>query len=324
MSVLVYTENWEGKFKKLSFELVSYAYAIAKQASTELIAISIGQVAEDELQKLSQYGASKILKVHSPLLNHLDSGAYAKVIASAASQYEASIIVFSNNNAGKGIAPRVAVRMKAGLASGTTALPEKLSPLKVKKFAFTGKSIAYQEIRSENKIICLAQNSFEIIENPQAFALVDFDGGIANEDVKTTVESVDKVTDKLLLSDAEIVVSGGRGMKAPENWGPLEELAEILGAATACSRPVSDEGWRGHEEHVGQTGKLISPNLYFALGISGAIQHLAGVSSSKVIVAVNTDPTEPIFEAADYGIEGDLKDVLPKMVEEARKFKANM
>lgn len=323
MSVLVYTENWDGKFKKLSFELVSYANAIAQKASTDVVAVSIGQVADDELEKLAQYGASKVLKVENAALKALDNGAYAKVIAEAAGANGANVVVFANNNTGKAVAPRVAVKLKAGLASGVTALPEELSPMKLKKNVFNGKSIGYQVINSENKVISLAQNSFELVENPQAFAVEAFDGGVSEADVKTKVESVDKVTDKLLLSDAEVVVSGGRGMKSPDNWGPLEELAETLGAATACSRPVSDEGWRGHDEHVGQTGKIIAPNLYFALGISGAIQHLAGVSSSKVIVAVNTDPEAPIFEAADYGIVGDLKEVLPKIANEAKAFKAN-
>lgn len=323
MSVLVYTENWDGKFKKSSFELVSYAYAIAQKASTDVVALSIGQVADDELEKLAQYGAAKILKAENTALSTQDSGAYAKVVSEAATVSGANILVFANNNTGKAVAPRVAVRMKAGLASGVTALPDDVSPMKLKKNVFNGKSIGYQVINSENKVISLAQNSFEINENPQAFLAEVLEAGVSEADVKTSVESVDKVSDKLLLSDAEVVVSGGRGMKSPDNWAPLEELATILGAATACSRPVSDEGWRGHEEHVGQTGKVIAPNLYFALGISGAIQHLAGVSSSKVIVAVNTDPEAPMFEAADYGIVGDLKEVLPKMVEEARNFKAN-
>lgn len=323
MSVLVYTENWDGKFKKLSFELVSYAYAIAQKASTDVVAMSIGQVADDELEKLAQYGASKILKVENDALKNLDNAAYTKVITAAAEAQNANMIVFAHNNTGKAVAPRVAVKLKAGLASAVISLPNEIAPMKIKKNIFNGKSMGYQVINSENKIITLAQNSFEIVENPQSFSSEAFDGGLSETDVKTKVTSVNKVTDKLLLTDAEVVVSGGRGMKSPDNWGPLEELAETLGAATACSRPVSDEGWRSHEEHVGQTGKIIAPNLYIALGISGAIQHLAGVSSSKVIVAVNTDPEAPVFEAADYGIEGDLKEVLPKLVEEAKAFKAN-
>lgn len=323
MSVLVYTENWDGKFKKSSFELVSYAYAAAQELGSECIAISIGKVSDEELKKLAQYGAAKILNAHADAFNTLDSAAYAKAVATAAESNNATLVVMANNNNGKGIAPRVAVRLKAGIASGVNALPKSMSPFLVHKNVFNGKSAGIQQINSHCKILTLAQNSYEINENPLDAQIEAFDAGVTAEDVKTKVQSVDKVTDKLLLTDAEVVVSGGRGMKSADNWAPLEELATVLGAATACSRPVSDEGWRGHEEHVGQTGKIIAPNLYFALGISGAIQHLAGVSSSKVIVAVNTDPEAPIFEAADYGIVGDLKEVLPKMVEEAKSFKAS-
>lgn len=324
MSVLVYTENWDGKFKKSSFELVSYAFALAAEANTNVVALSIGKVDDSELQKLAQYGAAQILKAEDGHLAQLDNQAYAKVIAEAAKKTDSHLVIIANNNTGKAVAPRVAVRMKAGLASGVNALPVEMSPLKIRKNVFNGKAIGYQVLNSNLNVITLAQNSFEVKENPQAFAAESFDGGVSDADVKTKVMSVNKVTDKLLLTDAEIVVSGGRGMKSPDNWPPLEELASVLGAATACSRPVSDEHWRSHEEHVGQTGKIIAPNLYFALGISGAIQHLAGVSSSKVIVAVNTDKEAPIFEAADYGIIGDLKEVLPRMVEEAKKFKASL
>jgi len=321
MSVLVYTENWDGKFKKSSFELVSYAHAMSEQSGGETIALTIGEVASDELEKLAQYGATKVLSVVGDAYKHMDSALYAQAVAAAAQANNCQIVLMANNNEGKGIAPRVAVKLKAGLVSGATALPQSFDPFVVRKNVFNGKAIGYQQINSENKVVTLAQNSFEIKETPVSFVSETFDAGAAES--KTNVSSVDKVTDKLLLTDAEIVVSGGRGMKSADNWAPLEELAEVLGAATACSRPVSDEGWRSHEEHVGQTGKIIAPDLYFALGISGAIQHIAGVSSSKVIVAVNTDPEAPVFEAADYGIVGDLKVVLPKMVEEAKAFKAN-
>lgn len=321
MSVLVYTENWEGKFKKSSFELVSYAHAMAEQNGGEAIAISIGNVANDELEKLAQYGAKKVLAVSGDAFNNLDSAAFAKAIANAAEANSCNIVLMANNNTGKGIAPRVAVKMKAGLGSGINALPQSYEPFAIRKNIFNGKAIGFQQINSTNKVLTLAQNSFEVKETAVAFQTEAFDTGAI--EAKTTVQSADKVTDKLLLGDAEIVVSGGRGMKSGDNWAPLVELAEVLGAATACSRPVSDEGWRGHEEHVGQTGKIIAPNLYFALGISGAIQHIAGVSSSKVIVAVNTDPEAPVFETADYGIVGDLKEVLPRMLEEAKAFKAN-
>ena len=320
MSVLVYTENWDGKFKKSSFELVSYAHSIAEQNGGQAIAISIGNVDNSELEKLALYGATKVLTISGDAFNSMDSSAFAQAIAGAAQANDCKIVIMGNNNTGKGIAPRVAVRLKAGLASGVTALPKSYEPLVIRKNVFNGKAIGYQQINSDFKVITLAQNSYQINEAAQAFQAEAFD---VNAENKTQVQSVDKVTDKLLLSDAEIVVSGGRGMKSGDNWAPLEELAQVLGAATACSRPVSDEGWRGHEEHVGQTGKIIAPDLYFALGISGAIQHIAGVSSSKVIVAVNTDVEAPVFESADYGIVGDLKDVLPRMVEEAKKFKAN-
>ena len=320
MSVLVYTENWDGKFKKSSFELVSYAHSIAEQNGGQAIAVSIGNVDNSELEKLALYGATKVLTISGDAFNSMDSSAFAQSIAGAAQANDCKIVIMGNNNAGKGIAPRVAVRLKAGLASGVTALPKSYDPLVIRKNVFNGKAIGYQQINSDFKVITLAQNSYKVNEAAQAFQVKAFD---VNAENKTQVQSVDKVTDKLLLSDAEIVVSGGRGMKSGDNWAPLEELAQVLGAATACSRPVSDEGWRGHEEHVGQTGKIIAPDLYFALGISGAIQHIAGVSSSKVIVAVNTDVEAPVFESADYGIVGDLKDVLPRMVEEAKKFKAN-
>lgn len=324
MSILVYLENWDGKFKKSSFELVSYAKAMANKSDGEVIALSIGDVAENELQEISKYGACKVLSAQGDLYKTVDNAVYSKTISAAAKSKNCSIVVMGNNNTGKGLAPRVAVRLKAGLVSGATALPTSLNPFQVQKNVFSGKAHGVQQVNTENKVITLAQNSYMLLENELPFAHEVFDAGIGAEELKTKVMSVDKVTDKLLLNDADIVVSAGRGMKAAENWGPVEELAQVLGAATACSRPVSDEGWRGHEEHVGQTGKVIAPNLYFAFGISGAIQHLAGVSSSKVIVAVNTDAEAPIFGAADYGIIGDLKEVLPKLVEAAKSFKASM
>lgn len=323
MSVLVYVENWDGKFKKSSFELVSYAFAIAQQNGQQAMALSIGNVPQEELEKLSLYGASKVVTISGDPFNQLDSASYAKAISKVAEANNSTLVIMAHNNTGKGLAPRVTVRMNAGLASGVTALPLSLNPFILRKNVFNGKAYGQLEIKSDHKVLTLSQNSFEIIENNQEYQSETFDTGIQMEEFKTKVLSVDKETDKLLLGDAEIVVSAGRGMKGPENWGPVEELAQVLGAATACSRPVSDEGWRGHEEHVGQTGKVIAPNLYFALGISGAIQHLAGVSSSKVIVAVNTDAEAPMFGAADYGIIGDLKDVLPKLVEEAKAFKAS-
>lgn len=323
MSVLVYTENWDGKFKKLSFELVSYASKVAELMSTSAIAVSIGNVSEDELLKLGNYGAAKVISVNNPALKTLDSRAYARAISEVAVKTDASVVVIANNNQGKSLAPRISVRLKAGVGAGVSGLPVSLDPFTVVKRVFSGNAFASLQIKSDIRIITLAQNSFELIETSNNASVeslsVDLDGSVIN----TEVIDVQKQEGKLLLTDAEVVVSGGRGMKSPDNWGPLEELAGLLGAATACSRPVSDEGWRPHEEHTGQTGKIIAPNLYIAIGISGATQHIAGVSSSKYIVAVNSDKDAPIFEAAQYGIVGDAQKVLPKLVEAVRAAKSN-
>ncbi|MBN1184699.1 MAG: electron transfer flavoprotein subunit alpha/FixB family protein [Bacteroidales bacterium] len=312
MSVLVYTENWDGKFKKLSYELVSYASKIAEMMGSTTTAISIGNVSNDELAKLGNYGANKVLTVSGESLKTLDNQVYASIITQAAKKEGAKVVILSNNNTGKAVAPRISVKLKAGLIPGATKLPSSVSPLTVIKKVFSGKAFANVSVKSDCAVITLSQNSFEVIEksgsaNVEAFVA---EMGV----VKTIVKETDKQTGKILLTDAEIVISGGRGMKSPDNWGSIEELAEVLGAATACSRPVSDEGWRPHGEHTGQTGKIIAPNLYIAAGISGAIQHLAGVSSSKCIVAINTDKEAPIFEAADYGIVGDALKVLPELV----------
>jgi len=229
-------------------------------------------------------------------------------------------MLFANNNSGKALAPRVAVRLKAGLATGLVRLPVSYDPFMVYKKVFSGKAFANQIITTQNRVLTLAQNSFELIENPVNISVVDY-APTTDLQPKTKIIDTHKQSGQVILTDAEIVVSGGRGMRSGDNWAPLVELAEILGAATACSRPVSDEGWRPHSEHTGQTGKIIAPNLYFAFGISGAIQHLAGISSSKCIVAVNTDPDAPIFEAANYGIVGDALKVLPELVEEVRKVR---
>jgi electron transfer flavoprotein alpha subunit len=322
MSVLVYTENWDGRFKKLSFELVSYASSVAGMLGTNVTAISIGKVEGDEFKKLGGYGASKIINIRNEVLGCLDNQAYTEAIASVAEKEQASLLVISNNNTGKAIAPRLSVRLKAGLVSGATGLPVSTNPFIVRKKVFSGKAFARIEIKSPVKILTLSQNSYELIPKENDAVIEPFDFILPAGVVKTVVSKVEKQMGKVILTDADIVVSGGRGMKAPGNWGPLEELAGILGAAMACSRPVSDEGWRPHEEHTGQTGKIIAPNLYLAFGISGAIQHLAGVSSSKFIVAVNTDKDAPIFEAANYGIVGDAHKILPELVKEIKSVKA--
>jgi len=321
MSVLVYTENWDGKFKKLSNELVSYASGVAGMIGGNVTALSIGNVDQDELSKLGAYGASTILSV-AGAPEGLDNQVHTAIIAAAMEKTGAKVVVLAQNNTGKAIAPRLSVRMKAGLASGVTALPESVDPLVITKKVFSGKAFAKVKILTDSAVLTLAQNSYEIVETGGSATVEAFDAGVDVAGAKTTIKDVQKQTGKLLLSDADVVVSGGRGLKSGDNWGPVEELAEVLGGATACSRPVSDEGWRPHEEHTGQTGKIIAPNLYFAFGISGAIQHLAGVSSSKCIVAVNTDKDAPIFEAADYGIVGDALKVLPELINEIKAAKA--
>ncbi len=315
MSVLVYTENWEGKFKKKTFELVSYAKAIADKIGSEVTALSIGEVNDEELQKLGQYGASKVKHLESGI-DTLDNKLFADAIAKEAEN--SSVIVFSDNFTGKALAPRVSARLKAGYVAGVGALPESFGPFVVKSKVFSGKAFGKVKINSEKKILALQTNSFDIVENPTE---VSIEKGSLEGEATTKLKDVNKVTDKIILTDAEIIVSGGRGMKSPDNWGGIEELASSLGAATGCSRPVSDDGWRPHEEHVGQTGKVVAPNVYFAFGISGAIQHIAGISGSKYIVAVNKDDEAPIFNVADFGIVGDVKEVIPKMVEAVKARK---
>jgi len=321
MSVLVYTQNWDGQFKKSSYELVSYAAKVAEMIGSTVTALSIGAVNESELKKLGTYGAAKILSVNNEFCKILDNQVYASIISQVAIKENATVIVISNNNEGKAIAPRLSVRLKAGIGSGVSKLPVSLNPFTVYKRTYSGNAYANVVINTEIKILTLAQNSFEVIEKPINASIENFNVSVEASLLKTEVKDVQKQTGKILLTDADIVVSGGRGMKSPDNWAPLVELAGLLNAATACSRPVSDEGWRPHEEHTGQTGKIIAPNLYIAVGISGATQHLAGISSSKYIVAINSDKDAPIFEAAQYGIIGDASKVLPKLVEAVKEIK---
>ncbi|MEI7498838.1 MAG: electron transfer flavoprotein subunit alpha/FixB family protein [Bacteroidota bacterium] len=321
MSVLIFVENWDGKFKKLSFELVSYGARLAEMLNTDVVALSIGNVENTELEKLGKHGASRIISVVNDNTNIFDCQVFTSIIASFAKQEEAKVVVLSNNNTGKAIAPRLSVKLEAGLGSGVSRLPLSTNPFIVYKKVFSGNAFSNLIIKTDIKILTLAQNSFEVIETANNAVIKVVAIELESSSVKTKVNDVQKQIGKILLNDADVVVSGGRGMKSADNWGPIVELAELLGAATACSRPVSDEGWRPHEEHTGQTGKIIAPNLYFAIGISGATQHLAGVSSSKVIVAINTDKDAPIFSAAQYGIVGDASKVLPKLVEAVKELK---
>jgi electron transfer flavoprotein alpha subunit len=289
--------------------------------NTTVTAVSIGRVDEGELSRLGNYGANKIINVNNEQLAVLDSQAYASVISEISGKENASVIVISNNNTGKAIAPRISVRLKAGVGSGVSRLPLNLNPFTIYKRAYSGNAFAHLVIKSDIKILTLAQNSFDLIETPVNATIENLNPIVDGSLLKTVVKNVQKQSGKILLTDADIVVSGGRGMKSPDNWPPLIELATLLGGATACSRPVSDEGWRPHEEHTGQTGKIIAPNLYIAVGISGATQHLAGISSSKYIVAINSDKDAPIFEAAQYGIVGDAMKVLPKLVEAVKELR---
>ncbi|MEJ2880855.1 electron transfer flavoprotein subunit alpha/FixB family protein [Pedobacter sp. GR22-6] len=322
MSVLVYVEQVEGKFKKSVFEAVSYAKAIADQQNTNLTAISIGDVAETELKALGTYGASKVLTVSNDQLKNFVNQAFASVIAEAAGKEQAEVVVLSNSFSGKGLAPRIAVKLKAGLVDGAVELPKtEGGKFAVKKTAFSGKAFAITELSSTNKVIALNPNAFGVKESATEASIESFNPEVKSTDLSAIVKEIVRATNKVSLPDAELVVSAGRGLKGPENWGMIEELANLLGAATACSKPVSDADWRPHSEHVGQTGIAISPNLYIAIGISGAIQHLAGVSSSKVIVVINKDPEAPFFKVADYGIVGDAFEVVPKLIEALKAHK---
>ena len=317
MSILVYTESENGKFKKAALEVVSYAKAIADQMGTSVTAVAVNA---DNLESLGNYGASKVLSIKNDALSQFNAKAYASVIAQAAKQEDSKVVVVSSSANSKYLAPLLAVDLDAGYVSNVVAVPTSVSPFIVKRSAFTNKAFANTEITTDVKIVGLSNNSFGLVESGDSASVTDFSATIPDSGVN--VESVDRATDKVSIADAEVVVSGGRGLKGPENWGMIEELADVLGAATACSKPVSDLGWRPHSEHVGQTGKPVASNLYIAVGISGAIQHLAGINSSKVKVVINTDPEEPFFKAADYGVVGDAFEVVPKLIEKLKAFKA--
>lgn len=317
MSVLVFIDHIDGHIKKASLEAASYGAKIAEQTGDTAEAVVLGNPAD--LATLGKQGIKKVHQVQNDALGAIDSQVYTKVIAQVAEQTGARIIVFSNNSTGKSIAPRLAVRLKAGLVSGAVALPETGNGFVVRKNVFSGKAFAKVSVISDIKVIALNANAFTITEGEGTAEVVPFNATVEPSRIKV-VDST-KTSGKVALTEADIVVSAGRGMKGPENWGMVEDLADSLGAALACSRPVADAHWRPHNEHVGQTGIAIAPNLYIAIGISGAIQHLAGVNRSKVIVVVNKDPEAPFFKAADYGIVGDAFEVLPKMIDAVKKVK---
>ena len=320
MSVLIFLDEADGHIKKSSFEAASYGVKLAETLSTTAEGIVLGNV-NDDLAALGKYGLKKIHAVKNEALNNFDDEVFTHIIAEAAKNTDAKVIIFSNNFNGKAIAPRLSVRLKAGLVSGAVALPETSNGFVVKKSVFSGKAFANVSIKTEIKIISLNANSYKVTEGEGSAEIVELNVEIPQSKVK--IKEVKKVEGEIPLAEAEIVVSGGRGLKGPENWAIVTDLAKALGAATACSRPVSDSDWRPHHEHVGQTGLTIAPNLYIAIGISGAIQHLAGISSSKVIVAINKDPEAPIFKVADYGIVGDAFVVVPELIAAVKEYKAS-
>lgn len=318
-SVLIFIDQSEGHIKKASYEALSYGVAVAKQLGCNAEAVVLGTVSE-ELPSMGKYGISKVYTINDAQLNQLDAQVYCNVLAQVAESTGADVLIFSYNLSGKAIAPRLSVRLKAGLAAGAVSLPDLSSGFVLKRNVFSGKAKASVNITSDKKIIAIAPNSYSIVTGEGTAEVVNFAATLPS--VKVKVTAVNKTGGgQVPLSEAEKVVSGGRGLKGPENWALVEDLANAIGASTACSRPVADAHWRPHHEHVGQTGGTISPNLYVAIGISGAIQHLAGVNRSKVIVVINKDPEAPFFKAADYGIVGDAFEVVPKITEAVKKLK---
>ncbi len=318
MSVLIFIDAADGHVKKSSYEVLTYGSQLARQLGTTAEAVLLGAVSDD-VAALGQYGVTKIHHVADAGFNQFDAQMYTKALAEAATSLNATVVVLSHNVSGKAIAPRLSARLKAGMVAGAIGLPDTSNGFVVKKGVFSGKAFANITIQTAVKIISLSPNSFSVEKGNATAEVVSLAVSAGTANVKVT--ATNKVSGQVPLSEAELVVSGGRGLKGPENWGMVEELAGLLGAATACSRAVADAHWRPHHEHVGQTGGAIAPNLYVAIGISGAIQHLAGVNRSKVIVVINKDPEAPFFKAADYGIVGDAFEVVPKMIAEVKKLK---
>jgi electron transfer flavoprotein alpha subunit len=320
MSVLLYAESQDGKFKKVAFELASYAKKVAESLGTTVTAVTVNST---NISELASYGVDKVLKVNNDKLANFNAKAYADVVKQAAQKEGSKVIVLSSTTDSLYLAPLVAVGLEAGFASNVVGLPLSTSPFQVKRTAFSNKAFNVTEIVTNVKVLSISKNSFGLVETASTLSEEDFTPTLNDSDFSVKVESVEKTTGKVTIADADIVVSGGRGMKGPENWGMIEELASVLGAATACSKPVSDIGWRPHSEHVGQTGKPVASNLYIAVGISGAIQHIAGINSSKVKVVINTDAEAPFFKVADYGIVGDALDIVPRLTQKLKEFKAN-
>lgn len=317
MSVLTYIESSNGKIKKSGFELASYSCELAKLLNTSVVALTVNT---DDVNELSNYGITKIIKVNNESLNKFNASTFADVISKACNHSKSNHIVLSSSLDSKYLAPLLAANINATYVNNVIGLPSNLAPFTIKRTAFTNKAFSDSSINSEKIVIGLSNNSFGLIENSVETEIEDLKIEIQVSGL--TVNSSEKVSGQISIADADIVVSAGRGMKGPENWNLIEDLAGTLGAATACSKPVSDMGWRPHSEHVGQTGKPVATNLYIAIGISGAIQHLAGINSSKIKVVINNDPEAPFFKAADYGVVGDAFDVVPRLNEKLKEFKA--
>lgn len=309
MTALVFIETSDGKVKKSSLEAVCYAKAMGGK----VIAIVLGIAEASELQQIGKYGAEKVLHAADPKLNQGIIQVYASVLTKAMQDEQADVLVLANSSLGTPVAAKVAVKTGASFASNVVELPDTASGFVVKRSIYTGKAFSHVDLKGAKKVIALKKNAAEVKETGGQASVVNYAVTLSDADFNTTILASEKATGEVLLPEAEIVVSGGRGMKGPEHWGILEELAKTLHAATGCSKPVSDIGWRPHHEHVGQTGVKVAPQLYIAIGISGAIQHLAGVNSSKCIVVINKDPEAPFFKAADYGIVGDAFDIVPKL-----------
>jgi electron transfer flavoprotein alpha subunit len=296
--------------------------AYARQTSGEVVVIALGEADKSELENLGKYGATKVLQVADPRLSVGVIQAYATVLAKAVEDEHADTLVMAGSTLGTPVAARVAARIGAGIATNVVSAPEAVEGgIKLKKSIYTGKAFAWITLTSAKKVIVIRKNAASAREVGTTVSITPYQVELKDSDFSTRITSTEKATGEVLLPEANIVVSGGRGMKGPEHWGILEDLAKVLHAATGCSKPVSDMGWRPHHEHVGQTGVKVAPQLYIAIGISGAIQHLAGVNSSKYIVVINKDPEAPFFKAADYGIVGDAFEIIPKLTEAIKAAK---